>query len=386
MHLLILQRSSSHPHPPKKGFPHSFTHTSQFPPWPQCRTERLSSSHIGAPCPVGPSLLGNRSWRIFHTGATVRCVLGGKCAAFACRTTKAAGDTWVSLSAVSSLHAVVDRNERNTDESAQFKPRASCSTEALRLIFIISEAVRSGSACRLSIRSTPPLSRSCGRCVPACRSPALGPFSSWRPTPRPAAPTRRPPPRNEPLRAPAPPLGPAPQPGPPFRVAPPRGGPRPGSGCGRRSLAAEPWRMRITSRAARRSGATKQTEERWALRARGGPAAGMRRLGRRSLGAGRGARRGVERKGTAARWAGLVPPVLQRVSGERVVCRGAACEQKRPAYGNRGGAPEIAEVADVLCLQPARWWGWRGRRWCWSPAGVPEKVFNPWLHHGAVDI
>lgn len=249
-----------------------------------------------------------------------------------------------------------------------------------------SRSLRSGSACRLSIRSSPPLSRSCGRCVPACRSPALGPFSSWRPTPRPAAPTRRPPPRNEPLRAPAPPLGPAPQPGPPFRVAPPRGGPRPGSGCGRGSLAVEPWRMRITSRAARRSGATKRTEERWALRARGGPAAGMRRLGGRSLGAGRGARRGVERKGMAARWAGLVPAVLQRVSGERVVCRGAACEQKRPAYGNRGGAPEIAEVADVLCLQPARWWGWGGRRWCWSPAGVPEKVFNPWLHHGAVDI
>lgn len=215
MHLLILQRSSSHPHPPKKGFPHSFTHTSQFPPWPQCRTERLSSSHIGAPCPVGPSLLGNSSWRIFHTGATVRCVLGGKCAAFACRTTKAAGDTWVSLSAVSSLHAVVDRNERNTDESAQFKPRASCSTEALRLIFIISEAVLSAPALPAACRSAA-LRRSPARvgaafpraAVPlSARSPAEGPRPVPRPRhgdPRPATNRSEPRPRpSAPPRSPA---------------------------------------------------------------------------------------------------------------------------------------------------------------------------------------
>uniref|UniRef100_A0A669NZD1 Negative elongation factor complex member C/D n=1 Tax=Phasianus colchicus TaxID=9054 RepID=A0A669NZD1_PHACC len=168
-----------------------------------------------------------------------------------CRATKAAVDTWVSLSAFPSLYAVVNRNERNTAGSAQSKPKAirrrSC--EAVTLIFMM---LRSRSLRSRPARCTPLLSRSCGAALPRPRSPAV--LRPRRRHLRPA--TSRSQPRCRPS---APPRSPARH----------SASLRPGAGRGLVPAvaavlsAAEPWRTRITSRAARRSGATKRTEGRY---------------------------------------------------------------------------------------------------------------------------
>lgn len=161
------------------------------------------------------------------------------------RTMEAVMDIWVNLSAFSSLYAVVNRNEKHRWE-------CTVKTKGHPTLFPV----------KLLHGALPPARR-----PTALRYfPALGhvrqaaAHASFR---GPSTAAQQPPLRNEPLSAPrcrpsAPPHSPA------RRSAPLR----PGAGRGLVPAiaavlsASELWRRRITSRAARRSGATKRTEGR----------------------------------------------------------------------------------------------------------------------------
>jgi len=174
------------------------------------------------------------------------------------RIMEAVMDIWVNLSAFYSLYAVVNRNEKHRWERT-VKTKGHPTLFPVKLLHGALPPARRPTALRYFPARV-------GTAFPCAAVPLSATFARRRPTPRSAAPARQqqqPPLRNEPLSAPrrrpsAPPRSPA------RRSAPLR----PGAGRGLVPAiaavlsASELWRRRITSRAARRSGATKRTEGR----------------------------------------------------------------------------------------------------------------------------